>query len=139
MIENINSSDDMHIKKSIVADLVKFLKIAAREDSLQKIVDGFHRAKKIVAGEEEHKPQELKSMDRSSGKLIAKSGDKKNNAGAILITMLKAEAVKIFIIALLLFLTFKLYNEHLVPVALILGLAASAILSGAAFFGLDKK
>jgi ATP synthase protein I len=74
-----------------------------------------------------------------AGSLIAKSGDKKNNAGAILITMLKAEVVKIFIIALLLFLTFKLYNEHLVPIALILGLAASAILSGAAFFGLDKK
>jgi ATP synthase protein I len=74
-----------------------------------------------------------------AGALIAKSGDKKNNAGAILITMLKAEAVKIFIIALLLFLTFKLYSEHLVPIALILGLAASAILSGAAFFGLDKK
>lgn len=74
-----------------------------------------------------------------AGALIAKRSDKKNNAGAILITMLKAEAVKIFIIALLLFLTFKLYNEHLVPIALILGLAASAILSGAAFFGLDKK
>lgn len=74
-----------------------------------------------------------------AGALIAKSGDKKNNAGAILITMLKAEAVKIFVIASLLFLTFKLYNEHLVPIALILGLAASAILSGAAFFGLDKK
>jgi len=74
-----------------------------------------------------------------AGALIARSGDKKNNAGAILITMLKAEAVKIFVIALLLFLTFKLYNEHLVPIALILGLAASAILSGAAFFSLDKK
>ena len=74
-----------------------------------------------------------------AGALIARRGDKKNDAGAILITMLKAEAVKIFVIALLLFLTFKLYNEHLVPIALILGLAASAILSGAAFFGLDKK
>lgn len=74
-----------------------------------------------------------------AGTLIAKNGDKKNDAGAILITMLKAEAVKIFVIALLLFLTFKLYNEHLVPIALILGLAASAILSGAAFIGLDKK
>ena len=74
-----------------------------------------------------------------AGALIARSGDKKNDAGAILITMLKAEAVKIFVIALLLFLTFKLYNEHLVPIALILGLAASAILSGAAFIGLDKK
>jgi len=74
-----------------------------------------------------------------AGALIARSGDKKNDPGAILITMLKAEAVKIFVIALLLFLTFKLYNEHLVPIALILGLAASAILSGAAFIGLDKK
>jgi len=74
-----------------------------------------------------------------AGTLIASKGDKKNDAGAILITMLKAEAVKIFVIALMLFLTFKLYNEHLVPIALILGLAASAILSGAAFIGLDKK
>jgi ATP synthase protein I len=74
-----------------------------------------------------------------AGAMIAKSGDKKNDAGVILITMLKAEAVKIIVIALLLFLTFKLYNEHLVPIALIMGLAASAILSGAAFFGLDKK
>ena len=74
-----------------------------------------------------------------AGAMIAKSGDKKNNSGAILITMLKAEAVKIIVIGLLLFLTFKLYNEHLVPIALILGLAASAILSGAAFIGLDKK
>ncbi len=78
-------------------------------------------------------------MGGLAGALIARSGDKKNNAGAILITMLKAEAVKIFVIALLLFLTFKLYSEHLVPIALIVGLAASAILSGAAFFGLDKK
>jgi len=37
MIETIISSDDIHIKKSIVANLVKFLKIATREDSLQKI------------------------------------------------------------------------------------------------------
>ena len=51
------------------------IKFQADEDSLQTIVDGFHRARKIVKGEEEHKPQELKSMDRSSGKLIAKSGD----------------------------------------------------------------
>ena len=52
--------------------------------------------------------------------------------------MFKGEAVKIFVIALLLFVTFKAYSD-LVPMALIIGLAASAILSGAAFFGLDKK
>lgn len=51
------------------------IKYQADEDSLQKVVDGFTRARKIVKGEEEHKPQELKSLDRSSGKLIAKSGD----------------------------------------------------------------
>jgi ATP synthase protein I len=72
------------------------------------------------------------------GGRIAKTGDKKQEAGAILIAMLKAEAVKIIVIALLLFLTFKLYQQ-LVPVALIVGLAASAILSGATFVGLDKK
>lgn len=72
------------------------------------------------------------------GALIAKTADKKHEAGAILIAMLKAEAVKIIVIALLLFLTFKLYQQ-LVPIALILGLAASAILSGATFVGLDKK
>jgi ATP synthase protein I len=73
-----------------------------------------------------------------AGAFIAKSGDKKQQAGAILIAMLKGEAVKIFVIALLLFITFKVYSD-LVPMALIIGLAASAILSGAAFFGLDKK
>lgn len=51
------------------------IKYQADEDSLSTLVDGFHRARKIVAGDEEHKPQELKSIDRSSGKLIAKSGD----------------------------------------------------------------
>jgi 5'(3')-deoxyribonucleotidase len=51
------------------------IKYQADEDSLQKVVDGFTRARKIMKGEEEHKPQELKSLDRSSGKLIAKSGD----------------------------------------------------------------
>jgi 5'-nucleotidase len=51
------------------------IKYQADEDSLQTIVDGFARARKIMKGEEEHKPQQLKSVDRSSGKLIAKSGD----------------------------------------------------------------
>jgi 5'-nucleotidase len=51
------------------------IKYQADENSLQTIVDGFGRARKIMKGEEEHKPQQLKSIDRSSGKLIAKSGD----------------------------------------------------------------
>jgi 5'(3')-deoxyribonucleotidase len=51
------------------------IKYQADEDGLDVIVNGLARARKIVKGEEEHKPQELKSVDRSSGKLIAKSGD----------------------------------------------------------------
>ena len=51
------------------------IKYQADEDSLSVLVDGFSRARKILKGEEEHKPQELKSLDRSSGNLIAKSGD----------------------------------------------------------------
>jgi len=58
------------------------IKYQADEDSLSKIVDGFSRAKKIIAGEEEHKPQELQSKDRSSGKLIAKSGDSDEEPGS---------------------------------------------------------
>ena len=51
------------------------IKYQADEDGLDVIVNGLSRARKIMKGEEEHKPQDLKSVDRSSGKLIAKSGD----------------------------------------------------------------
>jgi hypothetical protein len=51
------------------------IKYQADEDGLDVIVNGLTRARKIMKGEEEHKPQDLKSVDRSSGKLIAKSGD----------------------------------------------------------------
>jgi 5'(3')-deoxyribonucleotidase len=51
------------------------IKYQADENGLDVVVSGFHRANKILKGEEQHKPQELQSKDRSSGKLIAKSGD----------------------------------------------------------------
>jgi 5'(3')-deoxyribonucleotidase len=51
------------------------IKYQADEDGLDVIVKGLSRARKIMKGDEEHKPQDLKSVDRSSGKLIAKSGD----------------------------------------------------------------
>ena len=41
------------------------IKYQADEDSLQTIVSGLQRAKKILSGEEEHKPQQLVSKDRS--------------------------------------------------------------------------
>jgi ATP synthase protein I len=59
-------------------------------------------------------------------------------ASAILINMLKAEAIKILLIVVLLFITFKVYKQ-LVPIALIAGLAAAALFSGAAMVKLDKN
>ena len=59
-------------------------------------------------------------------------------ASAILINMLKAEAIKILLIVILLFVTFKVYKQ-LVPIALIAGLAAAALFSGAAMVKLDKN
>jgi hypothetical protein len=52
------------------------IKYQADEDSLQVILDGLKRARRVAQGEEEHEPQKLKSLDRSQGKLIATSGDK---------------------------------------------------------------
>jgi len=51
------------------------IKYQADEDSLQVIVDGIKRAFKVIKGEQKHEPQKLQSLDRSSGNLIAKSGD----------------------------------------------------------------
>lgn len=71
---------------------------------------------------------------------VASKVAQRNNkeASAILINMLKAEAIKIFLIVILLFITFKVYKQ-LVPMALIAGLAAAALFSGAAMAKQDVK
>lgn len=61
----------------------------------------------------------------------------KKDATAVLINLLKAEAVKVLVIIVLLFITFKIFKQ-LVPFALIVGLAAAALVSGAAMSRLDK-
>jgi ATP synthase protein I len=55
---------------------------------------------------------------------------KRKDAASVLGSMLKAELVKIFLIILFLFITIKTYKA-LVPLALIIGLATAAIISGA--------
>ncbi len=50
--------------------------------------------------------------------------------GSILIALLKAEAIRIIIIVMLLLAAFRFYKE-LVPLALIGGLAAAVLISGA--------
>lgn len=71
--------------------------------------------------------------------LVAGRGEQNKEAGAILANLLKAEAVKILVIVILLWITFKMYAGNLVPMALIFGLAAAALLSGAAMSALDDK
>jgi ATP synthase protein I len=63
--------------------------------------------------------------------VIAKRGANNEDATAILVNLLKAEAVKILVIIVLLVIIFKVYMQ-LVPFALIAGLAAAALFSGAA-------
>ena len=62
---------------------------------------------------------------------VAERSANKKDASVILVNLLKAEAVKILCILVLLFVTFKVYKQ-LVPFALIAGLAAAALFSGAA-------
>ena len=61
-----------------------------------------------------------------------------NAPGAILITLLKAEAVKVLVIAMLLLVTFK-YYQGLVPLSLIGGLAGSALASGAGLRAVNNE
>jgi ATP synthase protein I len=63
--------------------------------------------------------------------LIAKRSAAKQDPTAILVNLLKAEAVKILVIIILLAIIFNVYKQ-LVPFALIAGLAAAALFSGAA-------
>ncbi len=70
---------------------------------------------------------------------IAVRSENSMDSGAALINMLKAEAAKILIIVLLLWAGFKILDGNIVPLALMTGLAATAILSGAAVFALNDK
>jgi ATP synthase protein I len=67
---------------------------------------------------------------------VASLGKNKTDPSAILINLLKAEAVKILVIIVLLLITFVVFKQ-LVPFALIAGLAAAALFSGAALSKLN--
>ena len=75
------------------------------------------------------------------GAYVAMRISKSNNdgsAGMALLTLLKAEAIKVLVIALLLLATFKLY-QGLVPLSLIGGLAGSALASGAGLRAINNE
>jgi ATP synthase protein I len=65
--------------------------------------------------------------------------NKKTNPGAALMLLLRAEAIKIVVIVLLLWMTFRFYAENLVPAALIAGLAIAAVFSGAGIMRVNEK
>lgn len=65
------------------------------------------------------------------GTIITESGANIKTGSAALLNLLKAEAIKIGTIIILLWLIFKFYGS-LVPLALIAGLAASALFSAIA-------
>lgn len=58
--------------------------------------------------------------------------------GIILFSLLKAEAIKVLVIALLLLVAFKFY-QGLVPLSLIGGLAGSALASGAGLRAMNDE
>lgn len=68
--------------------------------------------------------------------MIARRSKNKNDPSAILINLLKAEAVKILVIIVALLIIFVVFKQ-LVPFALIAGLAAAALFSGAALSKLN--
>lgn len=70
---------------------------------------------------------------------IARRSQNSEQANAILINMLVAEASKILVIVLLLWLGFKLYRDHVVVMALFAALAAAALLSGTAVYALGGE
>jgi len=70
---------------------------------------------------------------------IARRSENSTRAGAILINLLMAEAVKILVIVMLLWLGFKIYADQLVLMALFCSLAAAAILSGSAVYALNSE
>lgn len=64
-----------------------------------------------------------------AGMVMARRSNARTS-GDILISLLKAEAIKVLVIAMLLLVIFK-YYQGLVPLSLIGGLAGSALASGA--------
>jgi ATP synthase protein I len=72
-----------------------------------------------------------------AGILIARS-PRGSAPGSVLIALLKAEAIKVLVIAILLLITFK-YYQRLVPLALIGGLAGSALASGAGLRAVNNE
>ena len=69
---------------------------------------------------------------------LAKLKTKGLSASSVLVNILKAELVKLGVVILLLWLSFKFYS-NLIPFGLMLGLIISALMSGLAISKLDNR
>ena len=69
---------------------------------------------------------------------LAKLKTKGLSASSVLVNILKAELVKLGVIILVLWLSFKYYS-NLIPFGLMLGLIISALMSGLAISKLDNR
>lgn len=120
-MDNTNSSV---VTKDVFSSMLRWQVLATVVVAvIALVISGGHAALSAIAG----------GLSVVFSALVASKLVRQNNkeASVILINMLKAEAIKILLIVILLFVTFKIYKQ-LVPFALIAGLAAAALFSGAA-------
>ena len=120
----MSETDNSVVTKDVFSSMLRWqVSITLVVAVIALVVSGTHAALSAIAG---GLSVVLSAMVASK---IAYQNSK--DASAALINLLKAEAIKVLLIVILLFVTFKVYKQ-LVPFALIAGLAASALFSGAA-------
>jgi ATP synthase protein I len=125
-MDNIPASNNIY-SKMMALQLKATLVVAI----VAYFLNGVHAALSVVAG-----GLSVVIGAWFATKIVAKTAGS-TEPTTVLFNLLKAEAVKIAIVGLLLFLVFKFYHQ-LVPFALIVGLAAAAFLSGAALAKDDR-
>jgi ATP synthase protein I len=122
-----NKMDDTNnsvVTKDVFRSMLRWqVSVTAIVALLALVISGFHAALSAIAG----------GLSVVFSAMVASKLAHRNSkdASAILINLLKAEAIKILLVVTLLFVTFIFYKQ-LVPFALIAGLAAAALFSGAA-------
>lgn len=120
----MNHTDDSLVTKDVISSMLRWqVSITIIVAILALVISGIHAALSAMAG----------GLSVVVSSMVASKLAHRNSkeASAILVNMLKAEVIKILLIVILLFVTFKIYKQ-LVPFALIVGLAAAALFSGAA-------
>ena len=129
----MNTTNNGLATNNMVSNMMRWqLSATAVAAILALLLSGMHAFFSVVAGG----ASVIVGAYIASRILARNEGDVEPSS--VLINLLKAEAVKIVVIAVLLFAVFKLYAA-LVPFALIAGLAAAAIFSGAALAKTDKS